>query len=101
MEKTNQTETEMQVYKNPHEAASYIAKRLAFPFWQDRAFDMVRHACTSPSRDGSSPIAMHRVKVDRVAKDWPSAGSISLTRDDGMRFKLVMRGKTFKVEGVL
>ena len=90
----------MQVFKPSHEAASCIAKRLAFPFWQDRIADMIRHACLAPSSDGSTPIAMHNVKIDRVARDWPTSGSIRVTRDDGKRFSLVMRGKTFKVEEV-
>ena len=90
----------MNVYKTPHDAASYIAKRIAFPIWQDRICDMIRHACLTPSRDGSTPIAMHNARVDRVAKEWPVAGSISITRDDGRKFRLVMRNRNFKVEAV-
>lgn len=88
----------MYVYKTPHDAAAYIAKRISSPFWQDRVHDMIRHACLAPSNDGSTPIAIHNAKVDRVASQWPLAGSISITRDDGRKFRLVMKGRNFKVE---
>lgn len=90
----------MQVYKTPHDAAAHIAKRISSTFWQDRLYDMIRHACLAPSNDGSTPIAMHNVRVDRVASQWPLAGSISITRDDGKKFRLVMKGRNFKVEVV-
>jgi hypothetical protein len=89
----------MQVYKTPHDAASYAAKKISSAFWQTRLHDMIRHTCLVNSK-GSTPIAMHKVKVDRVAKGWPQSGSVTVTRDDGQRFKLLMTSKEFKVEAI-
>ncbi len=88
----------MDVYKTHEAASDLIAKRLANRFWAGRAADMVRHTCLRGAKDGSTAIADHRVKVDRVAGEWPRSGSITLTRDDGKRFRLYMtRRDGFKI----
>lgn len=88
----------MEVFKTHNEATALIAKRLTFPRWQDRANDMLRHVCKRPASDGSTAIADHRVKVERVAKGWPASGSIIVKRDDGKRFRLYMtRRDGFKI----
>lgn len=90
----------MNVYKTPHDAASYAAKKLAHRFWQDRIADMLSHTCRLASRDGSTPISAHNIRIDRVARDWPRSGSIMATRDDGKRFRLYMSGRNFKTEAL-
>lgn len=90
----------MQVYMTPHDAASYVAKKLAHKFWQDRIADMLAHACRLAPRDGSTPISAHNIRIDRVAREWPTNGSIMATRDDGKRFRLRMTRQAFKVEAV-
>ena len=88
----------MHIYKDPEDAAILAAKRLSGKFWTDRICDMMRHACLRPSGDGSTAIADHRIKLERVCKKWPISGSITIKRDDGKRFRLRMVSKTFKVE---
>ncbi len=88
----------MDVYKTASAAADLVATRIDHKFWTTRARDMIRHVCLMPSSDGSTPMPLHKVRVDRVAKAWPCAGSITLTRDDGKRFALRMTRKEFKVE---
>jgi hypothetical protein len=78
----------MDVFKNYRDAALLAAKRASSPYWADRIADMLYHVCLKPSRDGSSAMPDHRVKIERVAKDWPLSGSIYVRRDDGQRFKL-------------
>jgi len=88
----------MQVYKTHSDAALYIGNRISSKFWTGRVSDMLRHACLVKASDGSTAMPLHTVKVDRIAKQWPLAGSITVTRDDGKRFRLVMANKAFKVE---
>ncbi len=88
----------MEVYKTHSDAAIYIGQRISSKFWIGRVSDMLRHACLVKATDGSTAIPMHTVKVDRIAKQWPLAGSISVTRNDGRKFTLRMIGKQFKVE---
>lgn len=90
----------MEVYKTHSDAAIYIGKRISSKFWTSRVSDMLRHTCLVPSKDGSTPIPMHRVRVDRVATAWPLSGSITVTRDDGKRYRLRMDRKEFKVEAI-
>jgi hypothetical protein len=87
----------MNVYKTHEDATALVAKRLEYDFWASRASDMIKHVCLRRSKDGSTPIADHRVKVDRVASGWPRNGSITLTRDDGQRFRLYMTQNSFKI----
>ena len=88
----------MKVYKSHSDAALYIGKRISSKFWTGRVSDMLRHTCLVKSNDGSTALPMHTVKVDRIAKQWPLAGSISVSRDDGRKFRLRMVDKQFKVE---
>lgn len=88
----------MDVFKTHDAAANLVATRIEYEFWAARARDMIRHVCLIHSRDGSTPIPLHKVRIDRVAKAWPCSGSITLTRDDGKRFALRMTRKEFKVE---
>jgi hypothetical protein len=80
----------MEVYKRYWDAALYAAKRLDMPYWADRISDMLWHVCLKRPADGSSAMPDHLVKVERVAKGWPRAGSIYVLRDDGKRFRLFM-----------
>ena len=62
-------------------------------FWADRVQSMLVHGCVS--RKG----AFHpEIRNLRVNPEWPSKGSISLTRADGKRVRLYMtKGRKFKV----
>lgn len=81
------------------EATYTASNRLAFGFWASRLADMMEHASRHQTRDGST--AHSRLSVDRVARGWPQAGSILVTREfDGAKIRLYRKGSTFKVETI-
>ena len=90
----------MDIYNHHLNAADLVAKRLTHKFWAARVSDMLRHVCLMRSRDNSTAMPIHKVRIDRVAKDWPRCGSITVTRDDGKRFALRMVADQFKVEAI-
>ena len=90
----------MNIFTDHRDAAIFAAKKCN-KFWTDRIADMLWHVCLDfeiAKRHGSTPMPDHKVKVDRVAKDWPSSGSIFVTREDGKKFKLFMGSNSKKFD---
>ena len=87
----------MDIYKKHDDAAQVVRRKLNHKFFAQRARDMLHFAALLKSHDGSTPIACHRIRVDHVNPEWPREGSITITRDDGVRFKLLMGSREFRV----
>jgi len=84
---------------NATQAAREVVSRGVDKFWTERLREMLTHVeTTHGSPNGNRKTA--DLQVDRVAKSWPVSGSVFVTRSDGKRFRLYMKGSTFKAEEV-
>jgi hypothetical protein len=88
----------MHIWQDAYEAAAYVAKRakaVRGPI-RDRLQNMLRHC-----EGASNTRQPSRLKVERVAADWPLAGSVFVRRQDcGTRFRLYLAGSKWRAEAV-
>lgn len=81
------------------EVAPLAIARGADRFFHGRLRDMAQHAAiTHGTVNGDN----HKLPFSsmRVAKGWPARGSVTLTRTDGAKFRLHLKGRTFKVDQI-
>ena len=79
------------------ELAREAVRRGALPSFEGRIRDMARHALCAEGHPNHDHVDSPCVGL-RVARNWPARGSITITRDDGERRRLVLKAHVFRVE---
>jgi len=83
----------------PSDVASIATKRGVWPFWADRIRSMADHGQTITGRvHGDRTISPYTAVRVTKANQWPLAGTIALTRQDGAKVRLLFTQDQFDVE---
>lgn len=82
---------------NYFDVAPLATQRGADPFFSGRIRDMAQHAAITHGTPNGDNHKLGFTGI-RVANDWPRRGSITLTREDGAKFRLHMTGNQFRVD---
>lgn len=69
------------------DVAAEAVRRGALPAFADRAFELARHCAVVSGHLNGDHVALGFTSM-RVAKSWPLRGSITLVREDGVKFRL-------------
>jgi hypothetical protein len=79
--------------------ARECVKRGAMRPFSDRLRDMLDHATRfgMPVLPGCTMPLPEKIRVKRVAKQWPARGSITVERADGRTFRLRLERDLFRV----
>lgn len=81
------------------EVAAEAVRRGALKAFAYRVHEMARHAAVISGHPNGEHVALGFTSM-RVAKSWPVRGSITLTREDGVKFRLAHARKRWTVKRV-
>lgn len=80
-----------------HEVPAVAAQRGALPAFGDRLHSLAWRASIVTGTMNGDQTRLGFTAM-RVARQWPLRGSVTLTREDGKRFRLALIGKRWTVK---
>lgn len=91
----------MSDFKIQYDQIPAIAAKRGVKGWDDRIRSMAHHASIVSGNKYGDNVSLPFIAV-RVTGEghWPLKGAITLTREDGRKFRLGMKARKFTVEAV-